>query len=234
VTGSLKADSRLAEIPAFLSPLAALGRPIVVAGSTHPGEEEPVLEAVAALRGRVPRPLWILAPRHPERFGGVASLLVRSGITAARRSDLSADVEGVRVQVDACDVLLLDSLGELAGCYREATVAFVGGSLVPIGGHNLLEPARAGVPIVTGPHVDSVKALAAALEGAGAAVVVRTGNELARAIEGFLGEPARVAAGSAARSVAARESGSLTVTWANLNAVLDSFPGPTNAAAHGH
>ena len=233
VTGSLKGDARLPEIPAFLPALAALGRPIVVVGSTHPGEEEPVLEAVAALRTWLPRPLWVLAPRHPERFGSVASLLVRSGITAARRSDLSTESAEARAQIEACDVLLLDSLGELAGCYREAAVAFVGGSLVPIGGHNLLEPARAGVPVVTGPHVGSVKALAASLERAGAAVVVRSGAELARAIERFLDEPTRVAAGAAARAVAAHEGGSLTITWANLEAVLDSFPGLTSAAAHG-
>lgn len=233
VTGSLKGDARLADVPLFLAALAGLGRPIVVAGSTHPGEEEPVLEAVLALRSRSPRPLWILAPRHPERFGTVASLLVRSGITAARRSDLSDDAGAARTQVDACDVLLLDSLGELAGCYRGAAVAFVGGSLVPVGGHNLLEPARAGAPIVTGPHVETVKALAASLERAGAAVVVQDGRGLAAAIERFLGPSVREPAAAAARAVAARESGSLTSTWASLQAVLDSSPGLVSAAAHG-
>src|SRR5690606_16914616 len=121
----------------------------------------------------------------------------------------AAPIAGHSDRLASSDVLLLDTLGELAGCYRAAAVAFVGGSLVPVGGHNLLEPARVGVPVVTGPHVESVAALAADLRRAGAAQVARDGAELARAVAAFLdadgGDGARRSA--AARGVAERHAG---------------------------
>ena len=120
------------------------GRPVWIAGSTHAGEEEQVLDAHAALRAHLPGALLILVPRHPNRFDGVAALLTRRRIAFARRS------AGKPVPA-AADVLLLDSVGELGAFYACADLAFVGGSLVPIGGHNLLEPAALGIPVLTGP-----------------------------------------------------------------------------------
>ena len=234
VTGSLKGDARLADPPAFVPGLAALARPVVIAGSTHPGEDEAVLDAVAALRRlpaaddalrplpavddalrRLPaaRPLWLLAPRHPERFDAVASLLERSGVAWVRRSTLPADASVVAERLRDADVLLLDTIGELAGCYAVARVAFVGATLVPIGGHNLLEAARCGVPVVVGPHLDTVRRVADRLAAAGAVTVLSNATGLADAIVAYLDPERRAAAGAAATRVAAEESGSLDATW---------------------
>lgn len=213
VTGSLKGDPREVVRPSFVPVLAALERPIVVAGSTHPGEDEAVLDAAKALRAREARPLWVLAPRHPARFDAVAALLARSGLTTLRRSTLPEDGADVATLLRDADVLLLDTLGELAGCYCVASVAFVGATLVPIGGHNLLEAARCGVPVVVGPHLDSVRRVADRLVQAGGAVVVPDAAALAAAIEGYLDADRRETASAAATRVAAEESGSLDATW---------------------
>src|SRR5262249_5315875 len=140
VTGNIKYD---AVGPALPSPsLATLlgdgAAPMWVVGSTMAGEEEVVLSAFALARAGTPRLRLLLAPRHPERAPAVAALATRAGYGVARRSALG---EGVWAEGD---VLVLDTLGELAGAYAFATVVFVGGSLVPAGGHNVLEPAGAG------------------------------------------------------------------------------------------
>ena len=220
VTGSLKAARPAPAGPPFLAGALATGRPLIVAGLTHAGEEEALLEAAFALRGRRPAPLWILAPRHPERFDAVAALLERRGVASLRRSRLPAGREAVRERLSRCDVLLLDTLGELAGCYREAAVAFVGGTLVPVGGHNLLEPARVSVPVVVGSNLDAVAGLADELEREGAAAIVRDGRELRGAIERFLDARVGEAAGRAARAVAERHMGTLAATWAALEDVF--------------
>jgi 3-deoxy-D-manno-octulosonic-acid transferase len=137
-----------------------------------------------------------------------------------RRSALPADPEQVRARASACDVLLLDSLGELAGCYRAATAAFVGGSLVPVGGHNVLEPSRAAVPVIVGPHVESIADLVAALERTGGASVVRSAAELTDAVDRFLDADVGARAGAAARSIAEQQAGSLPLTWASLEEVV--------------
>ena len=225
VTGSLKGDARVAEAPCFVPSLRSLGRPVVIAASTHPGEDEIVLEAVHALRRTHPeRPLWILAPRHPQRFDTVAALLEQSGLAWVRRSslpdadptsaDASASVASALEETLAdADVLLLDTIGELAGCYAGAQVAFVGGTLVPIGGHNLLEAARCGVPVVVGPNLDTVRRVADRLIAAGAATVVSDAPSFAEAIAAYLDPARRADAGAAASRVAAEESGSLDATW---------------------
>ena len=214
VTGSLKGDARLVEPPGFVPALGALGRPVVIAASTHPGEDEVVLEAVHALRRTHPeRLLWLLAPRHPERFEAVASLLERSGLAWVRRSALPEDASAIEERLADADVLLLDTIGELAGCYAGGRVAFVGATLVPIGGHNLLEAARCGVPIVVGPHLDSVRRVADRLVAAGAATVVSGPGAFADALAAYLDPGRRATAGAAATRVAAEESGSLDATW---------------------
>jgi len=226
VTGSLKGDGRLAPSPAFLDDIRALGRPLVVAGSTHEGEERMVLGAVRLLGGSERPPFWILAPRHPERFDGVAALLERERVHFVRRTGLPRDPGLGRAALETADVLLLDSIGELAGCFPGASACFIGGSLVPIGGHNLLEPARCGVPIVVGPHLDSVRELAARLEEVGAAIVVQEPGGLARALADLIERGDREAASRAARDVAEELAGSLARTWACLEEAIEaSAPG---------
>jgi 3-deoxy-D-manno-octulosonic-acid transferase len=231
VTGSLKGDGRVVDEPPFLAALAAQGRPIVVAGSTHPGEDEAVIGAVRALRAQVDV-ACILAPRHPQRFDAVAALLEHADLRFVRRSQLPAAAAALRQRLSDVQVLLLDSIGELAGCYSAATAAFIGGTLVPIGGHNLLEAARCGVSIVVGPHLDSVRAIAERLIAAGAATIVPDGAALAAALAADL-EPARHAmAGAAARRVAEEEGGSLAATWQAVEGVLrERITGDRSGAA---
>ncbi len=155
VTGNLKYESpeppRKPELEETLRTLAA-GRPILLAGSTMAGEEEQVLDAHARAGGGA-RALLVLAPRHPERWDAVAALLAARGTAALRRSRLPEDAPPP-------DVLLLDSLGELAGLYRLAAAAFIGGTLVPTGGHNPLEAARFAVPVVVGPSMHNFREMA--------------------------------------------------------------------------
>lgn len=153
ITGNVKFDAPVAdtEIASLLDrrfQFSTQTRPLIICASTHDGEEIILLQALAELRAACPnlRPRILFAPRHPERFAVVARLLQASGLRCVRRSDAYAatDVE--------CDIVLLDSIGELAGVYSLANVVFIGGSLVPRGGHNILEPATASRAIVTGAH----------------------------------------------------------------------------------
>src|SRR6186997_544862 len=145
---------------------------VLVAGSTVRGEEPAVLKAFARLKGASPSALAILAPRQPERFGEVERLARDSGFVTARRSDLPIDTE------PRADVVILDTIGELAQLYQVATVVFVGGSLVDHGGHNILEPAVFGKPIVFGPHMQNFKEIVDAFLSNGAAVQVQSDREL--------------------------------------------------------
>ncbi len=149
VTGSIKFD---VQQPASVRDRAealrrgwGCNRPVWVAASTRDGEEDQVLAAHALVRERLPDTLLVLVPRHPERFDRVAALVRRRGFALARRSE--AEICPVEA-----DVYLGDSMGELGWFFAAADVAFVGGSLVPTGGHNLLEPAAAGLPVLAGPH----------------------------------------------------------------------------------
>ena len=154
-----------------------------IAGSTHAGEEEQVLDAHAVLQASAPNALLVLVPRHKDRFAAVADLLARRGVVFARRSVtqvLSGDTQ----------VLLADTLGELPALYASADVAFVGGSLVPIGGHNLLEPAALGLPVLTGPSYFNSLEIAQLLLARGAALQVMNGQDLAAQLKRLLGHPA--------------------------------------------
>lgn len=208
VTGSLKGDRAPAEPAWFVSRLRSGERGTFVAGATRAGEEAMVLDAVAMLAPGAP--LLVLAPRHPERFEEVAQLAGRYGLRVVRRSGIR---EGEAFDASSAEVFLLDSLGELAGAYQAADVAFVGGTLVPVGGHNVLEPARAGVPVLVGPHREKVRAISDALVDAKAGAVVSDAPSLAAALRRFLAPDARSAAREGARSVAERESGGLEATW---------------------
>ena len=156
-------------------------RPVWIAGSTHGGEEEQVLEAHAGIARTISRRPAMLVPRHPQRFDSVAALLTRLGLRFERRSAAVA-VAGVAVGAAATpmQVLLVDTVGELGRLYAAADIAFVGGSLVPIGGHNLLEPAALGVPVIVGPYNANGPDIARAMLARGGAVEVGDANALAQ------------------------------------------------------
>ena len=196
VTGNVKFDLELAAgvLQAGHELRAAFGahRPIWIAGSTHAGEEEQVLDAHALLQAAAPDALLILVPRHRDRFAAVADLLTRRGVEFARRSQMASGADTSRVrnaQPIHAPVLLADTVGELALLYACADVAFVGGSLVPIGGHNLLEPAALGVPVLTGPSHRNSEEIAQSLLARGAALEINSAAELAAALQRLLADP---------------------------------------------
>jgi len=198
VVGNVKFDLRLDDgiLAAGRILRAAYGgsRSVWVAGSTHAGEEEQVLEAHALLQVQRPDALLLLVPRHRDRFAAVAELLTGRGIKFARRSAMarSGAVAGSPVETLPVDtaVLLVDTLGELSTLYASADVAFVGGSLVPIGGHNLLEPAALGLPVLTGPFHFNGKEIALLLLSSGAALQVGGAKDLAAELQRLLDQPA--------------------------------------------
>jgi 3-deoxy-D-manno-octulosonic-acid transferase len=157
VGGNLKYDVRAnpaSEIVDSIHAVLPEKAKLLVCGSTLEGEEQLLLEVWPQLTVAEPELRMVLAPRHPERFAAVAGLLERSGIRWFRRSELEASR---RLEFEPGSILLLDSIGELAAIYSLAAVAFVGGSLVRAGGHNPLEPAQFGVPILMGPHYDNFR-----------------------------------------------------------------------------
>ena len=208
VTGNIKFDFELPEGTlergARLRGQYAPQRSLWVAGSTHGGgEEEALIEAQRRVRVAHDGALLVLAPRHPQRFEEVAHTLSGAGALFALRSEVAA--------VPAkCEVLLLDTLGELLDFYAAADLAFVGGSLVPVGGHNLLEPAALGIPVLTGPHNTNSEATARLLIAQGAAEVVRDAAELAERVSALLADPvARSAIGAAGRASVDSNRGAL-------------------------
>jgi 3-deoxy-D-manno-octulosonic-acid transferase len=209
VTGNLKFDQALpeAQLAAGAQWREAWGarRPVWVAASTHEGEEEIALRAHAQLLERMPQALLLLVPRHPQRFEAAARLCEKSRLTFARRSTvaLPGALEGVQV-------LLGDSMGELASCFGASDVAFVAGSFVPVGGHNVLEPAAAGVPVLFGPHMFNFEQARSVLLDAGAARQLEDESQLAPEIAVLLGDPAlRDTMGRAGRAVMAANRGAL-------------------------
>lgn len=189
VTGSLKFDFELPdgieERGRELRSAYARGRGMWVAGSTREDEEAIVLEAHRRVLTTHPRALLVIAPRHPGRFAEVAGELAQGGMHFVRRSD-GAEAGSA----DDVPVLLLDSLGELLEFYAAGDVAFVGGSLVPVGGHNLLEPAALGIPVLTGPHNFNAADVAQLLTTRGAAQVVHNAEELGAAVSALLADAA--------------------------------------------
>ena len=154
---------------------------IWIAASTMPGEEEWVLDSFAELLKKHSDLKLIIAPRHADRFQSVQQIVKAHGFNCVRRTQLS----------DAGNVLLLDTIGELAGLFQCATVAFMGGSLVSRGGHNILEPARHRRPVVFGPHMENFRDMARLFLEAGAAVQIQNASQLTPAIEELLSNPER-------------------------------------------
>ena len=190
-------------------------RPVIIAASTLKGEEEPVFEAFQRIRGRVPDALLIIAPRKPERFAEVEQQARRAGWRTARRSELPVDAEPRH------DVVVLDSIGELAQLYQVATAVFVGGSLVDTGGHNIIEPAVFGKAIVFGPYMQNFSEIARAFIENGAAIQIRSGRELEHALLGLLTDPVhRARLGAAARALVEANRGARGKTMSAIARVL--------------
>ena len=171
-------------------------RPVLVAGSTLKGEEEAVVRAFNRLRTAGSNALLVIAARHPERFAEVERLCRQEGLSTLRRTELPIDAE------PRADAVILDTIGELAEVYQIATVVFVGGSLVRAGGHNILEPAVFGKPIMFGPHMENFAEIAETFLANDAAVQVRSDRELETSVISLMGDPVRRARlGAAARAL---------------------------------
>ncbi|HEY4718988.1 MAG TPA: 3-deoxy-D-manno-octulosonic acid transferase [Candidatus Methylomirabilis sp.] len=206
VTGNIKYDDETTtdQFPARLAALARVlnGRPVWVAGSTHRGEEHPILVAFQEVKKAAPESVLVLAPRHPERVPEVEGLLKEAHLPYVRRSALG-EPPG-----DLPSVILVDTMGELGHLYALASVTFVGGSLVPAGGHNILEPARYRRPILFGPYMDNFAEVAEAFLGEGNPHQVRDASELAaRVLELLRNRGAADRMGEAAYRVLTRNRG---------------------------
>jgi len=214
VTGNMKFD--VAPPSHDLSPLHALlmgdkasGTTWFVAGSTHEGEEEAVLRAFAGARRVNGSVKLLLAPRHPERFGPVEEMCLREGWETLRKTRAA---DGLAAGLPP--VVILDTVGELLSAYAAADIAFVGGSLVPKGGHNILEPALYGVPTLVGPHMDNFREIAEIFGDAGAVVKVKDKAELADRLARWAADPS-----------------GMSVTGAKARELLAAFRGATDRNA---
>jgi 3-deoxy-D-manno-octulosonic-acid transferase len=224
VTGSLKFDSL--EIP----PPAAHGKPrdrvlrffrfpptrtVIVAGSTTRGEETAVLKAFRSVKTAAPNAIAIVAPRQPERFGEVERLARDMGFDTTKRTELPIDAE------PRADVVVLDTIGELAQLYQLATAVFVGGSLADHGGHNILEPAIFGKPIVFGPHMQNFKEIAETFLTNAAAIQVPNEHALDEALLALVTDPVRRARlGAAARALVEANRGAKQKTLAVIRELV--------------
>jgi len=207
VTGNVKFDASAEDRPAVAARLRELaaGRRVVVAGSTHEGEEEAVLDAWSSLE---PRPLLVVAPRRPERFDEVFRRMRERAPRSVRFSGAAGEPEAV----------LLDTVGDLASAFGAADAAFVGGTLAEIGGHNPIEAWAQGVQTAIGPHVANVRAIVAEGEAAAAAIPVRSSGDLAAAWGRLLADDiGRRARGASAARLVASHRGAATKT---VSAVL--------------
>lgn len=217
VGGNLKYDVRAAEEAAVVGLLREhipSGTPVLVCGSTLAGEEQMLLDAIP------PGIITILAPRHPERFDDVANLLRGRNEPWIRRSQWM----NAPAPLEPGAVFLLDSIGELASVYSLANVAFIGGSLVPAGGHNPLEPAQFGVPVVMGNHYENFRGIVNKLRERDAIRIV-TSDRLRRALDEMLtGSPAIEALGARGREVFEAEAGATARAVDAVTALLESQP----------
>ena len=224
VIGNLKFDLELAEgLEADGRELRleiAGERPVWIAASTHEGEESVVLAAFDRIREHMPESLLILVPRRPERFGKVELLCRQAGYRVLLRTTMKAG------EVSQADVFLGDTMGELRLFYAAADVAFVGGSLVPVGGHNLVEPAALGLPVITGPHVQNCRSVCRMFQRAGVCQEVNDAEAMADAILTHLNVPQdRRILGTRARLLVEENRGTLARLLRLINAQLQYAPG---------
>jgi 3-deoxy-D-manno-octulosonic-acid transferase len=194
---------------------------LLVVGSSHRGEEEILLDVFITLKAIFPNLQLVLAPRHPQRFSEVEKLLLTKGVSFKRQSQH----DGRRSFEQ--DVMFLDTLGDLQDFYAIGDVAFIGGSLVDAGGHNLLEPARLRKPVLFGPFMDNFRVLAEEMKRSGGGIEVQGGEDLIREIAQLLGDPQKLrAAGEKAYQVAAGDPAVLDQSIALAQRYLQAEPGP--------
>ena len=225
VAGNLKADN----LPLALDPdeartlrtgLGLADRPVWLAGSTHEGEEALVLDAFRRLRTKVADLTLVLVPRHPERLEAVVALVKSADFACVAKTAVDRRTDIVE------DILVVDTMGELARLFSVADVVFLGGSLVPVGGHNILEPAAGGRPVVSGPHVWTVRDLMSELEQVDAVRVVHDAEGLADGVGAWLSDVnLRRAAGERARAVVDRHRGATRRTVDAVMRCLPDLPG---------
>jgi 3-deoxy-D-manno-octulosonic-acid transferase len=223
VAGNVKFDQACGNIagggPEFTKAMLGIpaGAAVMVAGSTHEGEEQEVLRAYRLLRESFPGSFLIIAPRHPERFRQVEELIKAEKLNYTLKSAFKGET------LSAPGVILLDTMGELARVYAVGDINFVGGSWAPVGGHNVLEPASFGKPVFFGPHMHNFQEISRILKDSGAGVEVRDGAHLAEEGTRLLNDPARMRAlGNIARDVLMRNRGALMKNVELIERYLDS------------
>jgi 3-deoxy-D-manno-octulosonic-acid transferase len=211
VTGNIKFDLKLADKD--IGFMESWGGPILLAGSTRTGEESPVLDVYNGLRERYPTLKLVLAPRHLDRVKEVEGILKEKGMQYAKRSEISDRLD--------LPILLLDTLGELVSFYKYADVVFIGGSLVPAGGHNILEPALYGKPVLFGPHMENFRDSARILEGSGGGVRVNNAEGLNIWIDELLSDSVlRQTMGNNARQAVLKNQGATEITLEALAGIV--------------
>jgi 3-deoxy-D-manno-octulosonic-acid transferase len=224
VTGSLKFESLPADPPESVQVFGtALGdRPLVVAGSTHAGEEDVLLDAFARLSATRPRLALLLAPRHPERFEAVAGVVHGRGLPLVSYRALTL---GAATLPETPVVILLDVMGPLAHCYGFAAAAFVGGSLVPVGGHNVIEPARMARPVLVGPYTATAADATGRIVAAGGGARVDSAEGVVATLGPLLDDrEAARAMGQRAREAVASGDGALARHLAVIEPRLAQAP----------
>ncbi len=220
VTGNLKYDfpsfDEAVDVAALRRSLGLpAGRRLVVAGSTHRGEEEAMLEAFRTAAKSRPDLCLLVAPRHPERLEEVERLVARAGLPCVRRSRAEAQPP------EEGGAILLDTMGELARLYAAASVVFIGGSLIPHGGQNILEPAAHSRPVIHGPHMANFAEMRDRFRDAGAAIQVEDAAGLLRALEALLDDSQEAERmGKAGRSIVAAHRGATERTAGLVDALL--------------
>jgi 3-deoxy-D-manno-octulosonic-acid transferase len=211
VSGNLKFDQKIT--PVETPPIGIAGvRSVITAGSTHRGEEAILLEVFTRLRKKYPELLLIIAPRHPERFNEVCGLITNAGYECQRRTRLKGPVK---------DIVLLDTIGELRAFYSICDIAFVGGSLVKVGGHNLLEPAAMKKPVIFSRYMFNFKEISEAIIKAGGGAMVKDKEELYHQLDSLLGnKPHAAEMGKRAYEVIAANSGATKRTLEAISGLI--------------
>jgi 3-deoxy-D-manno-octulosonic-acid transferase len=227
VTGNLKYDVRESGANAMTKRVGLLlGRTrLIVAGSTLAGEEELLLAAWPAIHKTVPEAALLIAPRHPDRFDEVLGLIRGSGVPFFRCSELLTATEPVSAELMGGTILLLDTIGDLASMYGVAATAFLGGSVVPKGGHNPLEAAQFGVPVVIGPSYENFREVVERMQDSDGILVLETAGELEPALVGLMTNRERAAViGERGRKVFEAQAGAAARTVQALMALLQERP----------
>lgn len=231
VTGNTKYDQNYSlvtddERRAFLQELGFdAAAPLIIAGSTHRGEEEILLDVLRRVRDTFPQTKMLLAPRDIPRSESIVDMIRRQGMTAELRTRLGQTPSAVRPETD---VVVLDTIGELGRFYSLATLVFIGGSLVPHGGHNILEPAAQGKPIIVGPHMFNFRDTYSLFSSRDACATVLDGDELAKKmLELLLDRGSAERMGNEAAAIVAENQGAAARTVEQLKQILKSTEGRT-------